>query len=428
MSGLLTFNLNLFLIISLVETMISELSVENFKCLKQISIKLKPLTVFIGPNGSGKSSILQSILILKRLFVTQGAGISIQGLFHIDKYIDMGTWEDVVFDNSKPIKIALKVVENDAQMLLDTTFSRDSKVSLDVKILIGGIENTFSKIIVLPYQPKQSQSVSIRFKEGSLSGSWDGFNLTITSVAGRVSDEVKNAIMSLLNSWHRKVFFIPASTSMFRMPQVNIGWQSKSDILDAIKSSSIADEAHLIALLATDPDTEDYVLKCVKKLFGIEVRGRPLPTNVARIISSIRKGKTIPIVNEGGGINRCIYTFTILALADAESTIMIEEPETNLHPKAQYDLAGTFTEAVTKERKQIIITTHSEHLLFGILQQIRKKEVKREEIAIYYVQKDAKDGKTVVEELEIDEHGRVKGGLPGFFEEEVRELVGLLGE
>jgi len=281
---------------------------------------------------------------------------------------------------------------------------------------------------VLPYQQKQSKSVSIEFEEGALSGNWDGFNLVITSVGGWVPDEVKDAIVSLLNSWHKNVFFIPASISMFRTPQVSISWQSKNDVIDTIKSSLIPDEAHLIALLATDPDTEDYVLKCARKLFGVEVRGRPLPSNIARVISSVRKGKTTPIVNEGGGINRCIYTFTILALADAESTIMIEEPETNLHPKAQYDLAGTFTEAVTKERKQIIITTHSEHLLFGILQQIRKKEVKREEIAIYYVQKDAKDGKTVVEELEIDEHGRVKGGLPGFFEEEVRELVGLLGE
>jgi len=408
--------------------MISELFVENFKCLKQVSTKLKPLTIFIGPNGSGKSSILQSILILKRLFVTQGADISIQNLFHIDKYINMGTWEDVIFESSKPIKIALKVAKNNVQMLLDTTFFRDNKVSLDVKIWIGEIENALSRTIVLPYQQKQSKSVSIEFEEGALSGNWDGFNLVITSVGGWVPDEVKDAIVSLLNSWHKNVFFIPASISMFRTPQVSISWQSKNDVIDTIKSSLIPDEAHLIALLATDPDTEDYVLKCARKLFGVEVRGRPLPSNIARVISSVRKGKTTPIVNEGGGINRCIYVFTILALADAGSTIMIEEPETNLHPKAQYDLAETFTEAVTKERKQIIMTTHSEHILFGILQQIRKKEVKREEIAIYYVQKDTKDGKTVIEELEIDEHGRVKGGLPGFFEEEVRELIGLLGE
>lgn len=104
---------------------------------------------------------------------------------------------------------------------------------------------------------------------------------------------------------------------------------------------------------------------------------------------------------------------------------MIEEPETNLHPKAQHDLAEVFVNTVTDEGKQLIITTHSEHLLLGILHQVREKKLNLKDLTIYYLQKNEK-GETIAQELEVDEHGRVKGGLPGFFEEDVEEIVELL--
>lgn len=71
--------------------------------------------------------------------------------------------------------------------------------------------------------------------------------------------------------------------------------------------------------------------------------------------------------------------------------------------------------------KQLLITTHSEHLLYGFLNLIAKKKLKKEDITIYYFAK--RNRKTEAKVLEIDENGRVKGGLPGFFEEEVKGLV-----
>ena len=40
--------------------MITNITLENFKCFRQVSINPKLLTVLIGPNGTGKSSILQA--------------------------------------------------------------------------------------------------------------------------------------------------------------------------------------------------------------------------------------------------------------------------------------------------------------------------------------------------------------------------------
>lgn len=41
--------------------MIEHVTIENFRCLKHVSVPLKPLTVLIGPNDSGKSSFLAAL-------------------------------------------------------------------------------------------------------------------------------------------------------------------------------------------------------------------------------------------------------------------------------------------------------------------------------------------------------------------------------
>ena len=43
-------------------------------------------------------------------------------------------------------------------------------------------------------------------------------------------------------------------------------------------------------------------------------------------------------------------------------TVLVEEPEIHLHPKAQAELAEVLAETAKAEDKQIIMTTHSEHL------------------------------------------------------------------
>lgn len=51
--------------------MIESVTIKNFKCLRDVTIKLEPFTIFVGANGSGKTSILQALDLLCRTFRTQ---------------------------------------------------------------------------------------------------------------------------------------------------------------------------------------------------------------------------------------------------------------------------------------------------------------------------------------------------------------------
>ena len=82
----------------------------------------------------------------------------------------------------------------------------------------------------------------------------------------------------------------------------------------------------------------------------------------------------------------------LLQLVSAEkgATVMIEEPEIHLHPKAQAELAEVLTEVALEEDKQVIMTTHSEHITGRLLTLVAEGKLAPDDVAIYAFEKDTK--------------------------------------
>ena len=129
----------------------------------------------------------------------------------------------------------------------------------------------------------------------------------------------------------------------------------------------------------------------------------------------------VNIVSEGFGSNALILLLMQLTSAVTGATVLIEEPEIHLHPKAQAELASVLAEEAKAEKKQLIMTTHSEHILGRLLTLVAEKELSKEDLAIYTFEKD-KEGVCTARAIEVTEDGRVIGGLKDFFDTDLAEL------
>ena len=105
-------------------------------------------------------------------------------------------------------------------------------------------------------------------------------------------------------------------------------------------------------------------------------------------------------------------------------TIIIEEPETNLHPEFQSKLAEMFYDAHKTFDIRFIIETHSEYLIrkFQVLTADPEEKVETGEILLYYIytNKDISNISTLnkVEPISILKDGRLSKPLgSGFFDE-----------
>jgi hypothetical protein len=63
--------------------------------------------------------------------------------------------------------------------------------------------------------------------------------------------------------------------------------------------------------------------------------------------------------------------------------------------------------------------------LYGLLTKVAKGELSNQDLQLYFF--DRPDSATTVKELPVDPQGRVKGGLPGFFEADIEQFQGYVG-
>jgi len=102
------------------------------------------------------------------------------------------------------------------------------------------------------------------------------------------------------------------------------------------------------------------------------------------------------------------------------SILVIEEPETNLHPKLQSKLADLFVEIFNEYKIQTIVETHSEYLIRKLQFLTAKNKIKENETNIYYFNKpdENKSSKNQVYEIKIDSSGALSRTFgKGFFDE-----------
>jgi predicted ATPase len=114
---------------------------------------------------------------------------------------------------------------------------------------------------------------------------------------------------------------------------------------------------------------------------------------------------------------------------DKASIIILEEPESNLHPKFQSMLADFLVSVADAFEIQFIIETHSEYLIRKLQYLTAKGKLKPTDSVIYYFHEpnNVPVGQKQVKKIEIQEDGSLSADFgPGFFDEAAQWELELL--
>lgn len=110
-------------------------------------------------------------------------------------------------------------------------------------------------------------------------------------------------------------------------------------------------------------------------------------------------------------------------------TLIMEEPESNLHPNLQSKLADMFIDASYKFNIQFIIETHSEYLIRKLQYWTAKSVIKPKDIALYYFNdlKKIQKNTSQLQRIFIRDDGSLSQDFgPGFFDEAINLKLDLL--
>ena len=137
------------------------------------------------------------------------------------------------------------------------------------------------------------------------------------------------------------------------------------------------------------------------------------------------KGPMRNLIDVGYGVSQVLPVITEMLRSDAPPLFLLQQPEVHLHPMAQAALGSLFCQVAGPER-QIVVETHSDHLMDRVRMDVRDgdSKLKPDDVSILYFERDALDVR--IHSLRIDEEGNVVGapdGYRSFFMEETARSV-----
>jgi hypothetical protein len=130
----------------------------------------------------------------------------------------------------------------------------------------------------------------------------------------------------------------------------------------------------------------------------------------------------VPITDVGFGVSQILPVLTLCYYVPEGSTIILEQPEIHLHPAVQAGLADVLIDAIKTRNVQIILESHSEHLLRRLQRRIAEEKFSKEDAALYFCEM-GKQGASHLKPLELNEYGYITNWPEDFFGDEMEDLV-----
>ena len=366
--------------------MIDQINLINFKGFPTLELRPKQITVFVGPNGSGKSSVLQAFALLKQTieYPRKAPKINIDG----------------------PL-IALAGIDE-----LHAKFeSGNADFATATQLIPPTTKEKFAtdpKAATLFHFTTDEKNPNLDGKAAGL------FYFAMTEGAFHSLDNNSDSAHSFLED----LKIVPALRG-FTQPQQVLLKRPAPDL--TLQENLYQREAQSLSNLAYCDEQTERVSDLLEKVTGCRLKAKPVPTQSIELMTISPVGK-INILSEGFGTNSLIMLFQQLTAAPPNATVLIEEPEIHLNPKAQANLSEVLVDEAKAHKKQVIMTTHSEYIVTRLLTTVAEKKLTPEQLAIYAFAKDPATGHCSAEPLEVSATGSLRGGVRDFFDTNLEEM------
>ena len=139
------------------------------------------------------------------------------------------------------------------------------------------------------------------------------------------------------------------------------------------------------------------------------------------------KGPQRNLIDVGYGVSQVLPVITEILRPDAPSMFLLQQPEVHLHPSAQAALGSLFSQ-VAGDSRQLVVETHSDHLVDRVRMDIRDgtSKLKPDDVSILFFERGTLEVR--IHSLRIDEEGNIVGepdSYRKFFMEETTRSLGL---
>lgn len=347
--------------------MIDKISITNFKCFENIDLRLHDLNVFAGLNSAGKSTAIQSLLLFKQ---SQEQDPLVRNVVLNGHYVSLGVGKDILneYTSEEQLKICFEDFSGVTSVLIDYEEDRDIlSATLENNKIINSLNTKFEYIGAGRLSPQtiyEKSSVYVDTKtQLGINGEYTAHYISLHE-----NDQVGITGRPLLASIQYWLGIIS--------PGIRLN-------IHSIDNTDFDQIGYRYSDLRTAVTSNEY-----------------RPTNV------------------GFGISYVLPVVTAIIKAQPGSILILENPEAHLHPQGQRKI-GELIARCAAGGVQVLLETHSDHVLNGIRIAVKKKIIEAEQTRLFFFERTLRDNK--IEHFAINpnilSNGKLDFWPDGFFDE-----------
>jgi len=383
--------------------MINSLRLKNFKPFQDQLLEFGRLTLLSGLNSTGKSSVLQSLLLLRQSYqqgLLTGSSLT-PGLALNGALINVGTAKDAFFQGITKKDLGFDIVFTEDGRQGSWSFNFDQAVEPDPRNV------DFLNLASPPVAPEVYQS--------SLFSDNVFYYIQAERIGPRPFNEVSDY-------------------QVRRLGNIGTGGEYTAHFLFINRDEPIVDE-RLSHPQVTETDGKKSMLLIdqveawmgeISPGTGLILKANP-DMGLMGLQYSYGDSEPYRATNVGFGISYTLPIIVAVLGSKPGTLILIENPEAHLHPQGQAKM-GEFLALAASCGIQIVMETHSDHVLNGIRLAVHGGKLDHKDVQLHYFQRLVKNRLAVTEVISprIDRNARIDKWPDGFFNEWEKSLKVLI--
>ena len=443
--------------------MLSRLKIGNFKAWRGADLTFGKVTGLFGTNSAGKSSLLQFLLLLKQTRNATDRGLVLD-FGGPEDLVSLGTFTDVVHRHDEDERIRWRL----DWMLPETLKIQDPMNPRGHPLFRGDSLRTQCEVglrqaRLWPYRLAYRFD-GVRFMLQPQSDSIEHFELATDS------EEFQ------FRRFQGRAWPLPHPVKTYLFPNQTRSYYQNSDFLGDFEFAyeNLMDSIYYLGPLREYPRREyhwagaspsdvgqrgeravDAILAATRdqemRRLRPPARGvqrRPFQKVIAHWLNElglirdfrleeIAKGtnlyramvKTSPwsvstaLTDVGFGVSQVLPALVLLYYVPEGSTVLMEQPEIHLHPAVQSGLADVMLNVAEVRNVQIIVESHSEHLMRRLQRRVAEQKASPEDVKLYFV--SSQRGQAHISDLVLNEWGEIENWPANFFGDEMGEIAAI---
>ena len=441
--------------------MLKRLKVTGFKAWRKLDMRFGKVTGLFGENSSGKSSVLQLLLLLKQTKNATDRGLVLD-FGGPNELVNLGRYQDIAHQRKLNSEISwllawdfeetLKIMDpmggrNDVLMK-----GNNLQVATTVKLrasdlAVTSLKYKFANTDFSIDRKEESSSAFELSSEGYhefgfIRNQGRGWALPGPIKTHLFPDQARTYYQNTGFLSRFEAAYEALMDQMFYLgplrehPQREYRWSgaSPADVgprgersVDAILAATARSERMNLAPRKRKMDFQEMIAYWLREMeltdsFEIQEIAPGSSLYQARVQKSIR-GPATMLTDVGFGVSQVLPVLVLLHYVPEGSIVLMEQPEIHLHPSVQSHLADVMLAVARYRGVQIIVESHSEHLLRRFQRRAAEGDFPSSDLRLYFVSNE--NGEAKMNDLKLNKWGQIENWPDHFFGDEMGEIAAI---